>query len=270
MTDVEGVAGVLDSEGWCMGTAPHLEEAKELLTLEVNAAVEGFLEGGATEIVVVDGHGPGGINPAILHPEAQLMRWWPTGWPLLLDNTYDAVAWVGQHAKACAPYAHLAHTGTMWTIDLSINGISVGEFGQLAMCASELGVRSIFGAGDEAFTKEAQELVPGIETVCVKRGMTPTTGEELPFPEYRRSKISAIHLSPAKSRELIREGAYRAVKRTLTEDYGIVKDLPKPPYRMDFKLRAGEDKPARTLYATHPSSIAGVINAPLEPVEDGA
>ena len=269
MTDMEGVAGVLDSENWCHHSSKHYDLAIELLTREVNAAVEGFIEGGATEIMVVDGHGPGGINPAILDPRVQLMRWWPTGWPLLLDSSYDAVAWVGQHAKACARYSHLAHTQSMWTIDLSINSLSIGEFGQLALCASELGVRSIFGSGDEAFTKEAQALVPGIETVCVKWGTSPGTGEELSFTEYRRSKAPGIHLSVVKARELIREGACRAVKRAMNEDFGIIADLPKPPYRLDLKVRPGDDSPAATLYATHPSSIAGVLSVPAAPVPDG-
>jgi D-amino peptidase len=263
MTDLEGVAGVLDSENWCQHSSKHKDLAVELLTREVNAAVDGFIEGGATEIMIVDGHGSGGINPAILDPRVQLMRWYPAGL-LPLDSSYDAVAWVGQHAKACTKYAHLAHTQSMWTIDFSVNGLSIGEFGRLALCAAERGVRCIFGSGDEAFTREAQALVPGIETVCVKWGTSPDTGEELPFAEYRRSKAPGIHLSVVKARELIREGACRAVKRAMNEDFGLIADLPKPPYRVDVKLRAGDDTPARTLYATHPSSIVGVLYTPLE------
>ena len=47
------------------------------------------------------------------------------------------------------------------------NGRPMGEFGECAVCASQLGLRTIFGSGDLAFTKEAQALVPGIETVAV-------------------------------------------------------------------------------------------------------
>ena len=75
------------------------------------------------------------------------------------------LAFVGQHARSRSPQAHLAHTQSFGVLEIRINGIAVGEFGQLAMCASELGVRTIFGAGDEAFTKEAADLLPGIETV---------------------------------------------------------------------------------------------------------
>jgi len=88
MTDLEGVAGVLDSENWCSPEGRYYELAKELLTLEVNAAVRGFIRGGATEIVVADGHGPGGIHPVLLDSRAMLMRGWPEGFPLGLDRSY--------------------------------------------------------------------------------------------------------------------------------------------------------------------------------------
>ena len=176
MTDLEGVAGVVNHDDWCMATSRYYEMAKELLTREVNAAVEGFFAGGATEIVVADGHGAGGINPLLLDPRVEYMRGWPEGWPLLLDKSYDAVAWVGQHAKAGTPYAHIAHTQWFNYLDLSINGVSIGEFGQFAMCASELGIPAVFLSGDRAATLEARALFPDIETAEVKRGTTPGTG----------------------------------------------------------------------------------------------
>ena len=81
MTDLEGVAGVMNFEDWCTPGTRYYELAKEFLTLEVNAAVEGFFEGGAAEITVADGHGPGAISPKVLDRRVELMRGWPTGWP---------------------------------------------------------------------------------------------------------------------------------------------------------------------------------------------
>src|SRR5512141_741085 len=150
MTDLEGVAGVLNFVDWCTPESRYYELAKELLTREVNAAVEGFLAGGAAGVLVVDGHGAGAINPVLLDPRAELMRGFAMGWPFLLDDGYDAVAWVGQHAKAGTEYAHIAHTQWFNYLDLSVNGVSIGEFGQFAMCASELGIPAIFLSGDRA------------------------------------------------------------------------------------------------------------------------
>jgi len=99
----------------------------------------------------------------LLDPRVQMQRGWgDVTWPLTLDASFHAVAWVGQHAKAGTPYGHLCHTQSCHTIDETINAVSVGEFGELAMCASELGVRAIFASGDEALTKEAEALYRGL------------------------------------------------------------------------------------------------------------
>ncbi len=138
-TDLEAVAGVLNFEEWCVSSGVHYHQARRLLTLEINAAVKGFFAGGAREIVVADGHGPGGVNPELIDSRVDLIRGWPNGWPLELDASFDALAFVGQHAKAGTERSHLTHTQGFNHLDLSVNGVSLGEFGQLVACASELG-----------------------------------------------------------------------------------------------------------------------------------
>lgn len=262
MTDLEGVAGVIDSENWCMWDGRYYEAAKELLTLEVNAAVRGFIQGGATEIVVADGHGPGAINGSILDPRVMLMRGWPVGFPLELDSSYDAIAWIGQHAKAGTEHAHLAHTQNFGYLDYAINGISVGEFGQMAFCAMELGVKPIFGSGDLAFIEEAEALFPGIETVAVKYGTTPGKGDECTAEEYRLRNKAAVHFSPDRSRQMIYEGALRAITR-FREGGAIGMPNLQPPYEAIVKRRPSADKPASTGTFSHPSSISALINESL-------
>lgn len=265
MTDLEGVAGVLNFQEWTGPGKPYYDLAREFLTRELNAAVDGFFEGGATEILVVDGHGPGAIHLPLLDPRVDYLRGWGAGpWPLMLDATFDAIAWVGQHAKSGAEFGHLAHTQGTHYLDLSINGISIGEFGQLAMCASELGVRAIFGSGDEAFAQEAQALVPGIETVAVKRGVRPGRGDELTKEEYERFTASAWHIHPVRARRLIREGARRAIQRAKKEDFGIIPL--EPPFERVARFRASQDNPQRTISReTHPTSVIGVMNLPFHP-----
>jgi D-aminopeptidase len=60
MTDIEGVAGVTSFKDQTFGDGRYHDHAKRLLTAEVNAAVEALLEGGVEEVLVADGHGPGG------------------------------------------------------------------------------------------------------------------------------------------------------------------------------------------------------------------
>src|SRR5882724_12646729 len=57
ITDMEGVDGIFNSELQCNPLqSPRFEDSRKLLTGEINAAVDGLLEGGATEVVVWDGH----------------------------------------------------------------------------------------------------------------------------------------------------------------------------------------------------------------------
>ena len=142
MTDMEGCAGILNHDEWVLGTGRFYDKGRRILTEEVNAAVEGFLQGGADEIMVVDGHGAGGIDPLLLHPAARLAGGGapaPT-FPFFLDASFDAAACVGQHAKAGTPRSHITHTEWFNWIDLSVNGRSIGEYGTIALSAMELGL----------------------------------------------------------------------------------------------------------------------------------
>ena len=70
ITDAEGVAGICRQEQ----VEPKEPELRQLLTGEINAAVEGFLAGGADEVVVWDGHdGSQTLSAATIHPRAKLM-----------------------------------------------------------------------------------------------------------------------------------------------------------------------------------------------------
>lgn len=261
MTDMEGVCGVLNHDDWVLPSGRYYEEGKKLLTLEVNAAVEGFFAAGATEISVADGHGAGGVNQALLDKRTLFYRHWlPEPYPFMLDESYAAIAWIGQHAKAGTPYAHLAHTGWFNVLDYAINGISLGEFGQMALCAAQLGIRSIFGSGDEAFTQEAASLIRGIETVSVKRGLMPGSGNELDCDAYRQRNYPAVHLHPEIARELIRAGARRSLERLLQDRESFMFPETAPPYRRQVNYRADGGKAAYAEKAEHPDDLIKLLN----------
>ncbi len=266
MTDLEGVAGVLDHKNWCSPDSMYYDLARKFLTMEVNAAVAGFLEGGAEEIVVADGHGPGAVNPELLDERVELQRGWPSEtWPLGLDESFDACAWVGQHARSRSTGAHLAHTQSFRYYELRVNGVAVGEFGQLAMCASELGVRSIFGSGDRAFTLEAQDLVPGIETVAVKRGLQSKPGDDLSWEEYSVWNTAAIHLHPSRARKQIKTGARRSMDRAAKEEFGIIPM--EAPFERVTVFRPREEATWQITREKNEASFAGLMNMPYHPVD---
>lgn len=261
MTDIEGVCGLVNFDDWALPEGRYYEDGKRLLTLEVNAAIDGFFAAGAAEIVVADGHGHGAINNLLLDSRVSYLRGpVPGPYPFMLDESFDAIAWVGQHAKAGTEKAQMAHTGSFNVIDYKINGVSVGEFAQIAMCAAVFGVRSIFGSGDEAFTKEAAELIPGIETVSVKRGLMPGSGDNLGSDAYKLRNNGAIHMHPEKAREQIRLGAERALRRFSESKEQFLLLKPSGPFTREITYRGEGARPAYTLKNEHPDRLIDLLN----------
>jgi D-amino peptidase len=269
MTDLEGVAGVINGSDWLYPQSRNYDTAKRLLTEEVNAAVAGFIEGGFDDILVCDGHGAGAINIELLDPRVRLSRGWCSNklqnWPLNLDTSFDALAFVGQHAKAGTEFSHLTHTGWWSYIDISINGVSVGEYGELVLTAGERNVPVIFASGEKALCAEAQALTPWVKTAAVLEGTIAGTGNELNFEEYEKFHEGAIHLHPQKARQLIRETARDAAKsfKGKAQLYQL-----KKPYRLTCKLRPWKGQPARTIEVEHPDSISSVLNLMIAKVEN--
>jgi len=261
MTDMEGVAGVINAPDWISPESRYYESGKTLLTEEVNAVVDGFFAAGATKIVVQDGHGYGAINGILLDERAELQRGWGLWpYPFGVDRGFDAMAWVGQHAKAGTTFAHLCHTGSFGVIDFTANGISIGEFGQVALCCIELGATPIFGSGDRAFAREAEALIPGIGTVEVKYGVNPKVGADLTTEEYGNIMLGAVHIHPDKARERIRRGAYDALKRYRENPESFRPPKLTGPFTVRVECRPSGDKPGYVRENTHPDSFIKAIN----------
>lgn len=183
ITDMEGVSGIFDSDLQCLpGQSPRFEESRKLLAGEVNAAVDGLLEGGATEIIVWDGHDASRTLSVLdIHPKARLLSGGPVSPMLELDATYAAVVFVGQHAMAGAEKGILSHTYSSQGIqNIWVNGKAVGEIGARVMLAGTFGLPAIMLSGDTAACKEIHELVPQAECAEVKSGVSRGAGYMLP------------------------------------------------------------------------------------------
>ena len=266
MTDMEGVAGVLSHDAWVLPDGKFYDEGVRLLTEEVNAAIEGFFSAGAEEIMVVDGHGAGGIDPETLDERALLLRGrgghiWPWG----LDESFDGLAFVGQHAKAGTPFSHITHTQWFNYVDLRLNGISIGEYGQLALCAMELGIPTILACGEEALSGEAAALTPGVVTVSGKRGLLPDGLDDLDTESYRKAKLDAVHKAPRLVRSLIHEGAKVALQKQKQSPESFQYPPLTPPFTRTIRFRKnGSIAPYETA-DDHPDSIIALLNLPMAP-----
>jgi len=179
LCDMEGVAGI---EAWeqVIGGSPQYEEGRRLLTGEVNAAIRGAKAGGATQIVVADGHGAGGgwsfksLIPEHLERGAEYVlghRW--ARYTASFEEGCDAVLFVGAHAIAGTPDGVLCHTvSTEAWYNAWINDTLVGESGILAALSGSWNVPAVFVSGDTATCTEVQNLLgEKVMTAPVKQGL---------------------------------------------------------------------------------------------------
>jgi D-aminopeptidase len=105
--DMEGISGQNDVNALDFKDKGY-EAARELLTKDVNAVVDGLFAGGADEVHIVDGHGSGNPDPDILldklDKRAKMIFKEESFRPyvdLVEKDLYDAVAVVCMHSKTC-------------------------------------------------------------------------------------------------------------------------------------------------------------------------
>lgn len=218
--DMEGIAALVDGEETSRSGEDY-DYFRKIMTREANAAIEGAATAGATEIIVRDSHGAKrNILPDSLDRRAKLLRG-SSGTPKnmmdSIDETYDAVVFIGYHAKAGTPNAILEHTSTGNVTDLSINDVSMPEAGYNALVAGLYDVPVVFVAGDRAVCDQAEQLLGEIETVAVKEGIGG----------------AALCLHPEVARERIRAGVERALRNL--DRYKPFKLT--PPYTMVLRLK---------------------------------
>lgn len=246
MTDMEGVAGVVNADDYIFPESRYYELAKDLVTEEVNAAIEGCLEAGGTDFLVVDGHGHGAINWRLLHPAAKLLAGRPLGYPFGCSADFQAALIVGQHAKSNTDGGHISHTGSFEVEDEVINGVSLGELGVNMLFAAYYGVPTVMVSGDLACCQEAQALVPNIATAAVKEGLKRGSASGLTAEENRRFNGAAVHLSPSVARERVRAAARDGLSR---RDQIKPFWLP-PPYELVYSTRPHGGRSAMRATAT--------------------
>jgi D-amino peptidase len=198
-SDMEGTAGVVD---WrqCVGDGPEAAAGRALLLAEVNAAIEGAVAGGATEIVVNDSHSTMRNLPADAlaggasyisgsHKPLYMMQG--------LDGSFDAVMFVSYHGSVGAP-AGLSHTyNPRAVMEARLGGVVTGEAGINALVAAHYGVPVVLVTGDRCACEETAALIPGVHAAVVKEHV---------------SRLAAHSLHPARARALIRETAQRAIE----------------------------------------------------------
>jgi D-amino peptidase len=204
--DMEGIAGVSHPRPTNRKDSEY-PAAADLMVGETNAAIEGALAAGATDILVNDSHGGMyNLRPIDLHPAARVLQG-QKAWSMVAgaartpdgEPAFDVALFVGYHARAGHPTGTIAHTFSGAPTQTRLNGRPTGEYGLNAVVLGAWGIPVGLVAGDDALAAEVADWLPWAERVVVKEG-------------HGTSAAASLH--PERARDLIRDGARRAVERS--------------------------------------------------------
>ena len=206
-TDLEGISGVCVWEQTRDRQSALYQDARRLLMGDIRAAVEGCMEGGATEVLVSDGHAGGfNIMPELL-PEAATCftgreRRPYMSWQQIYAGVDGAIL-LGYHAMAGTPDGMLRHTqSSLGGNRYWYNDRECGEMAQSALVYGAMGIPVVMVTGDTATTREAHDFFgDGIVMVAVKESL----GEQY-----------GVLMAPSAAHKLIKKGAGEAMGRCAT------------------------------------------------------
>lgn len=217
--DIEGVAGVVTPQQGQPGNTEY-ERARRLMTEEASAAVAGAFDGGATEVVVNDSHGPKtNLVPELLDPRAELILGNPKPMSMFcdLDRSYAGVFCTGYHSGA-GQHGVLAHTVNGFAFAaIRVNGIDCAEATLYGAYAGSLGIPVVLLTGDDRLKTQCEPHFPNVRVAVVKHAL---------------GARAARALSPERARGLIRLEAEAAVR-------GIAQCRPyriTGPYRLELDM----------------------------------
>ena len=217
--DMEGATGVTHVVDTEQGKAPY-ERFRRLLTQDVNAAIAGAFDGGATEVVVNEAHWTmRNILLEELDPRAEMISGFYK--PLVMMegvDDADLVFFTGYHGRAGVEGV-LSHTFLDTPIvTVELNGEPCSEARMNAAMAGSVGVPVGMVSGDDVICAEAQALFPGVRVAATKTAI---------------GRVAARCLPPAVTAERIGDAARRAV----AEAGGLAPYRPGPPYTFRIEVR---------------------------------
>ena len=190
-TDLEGVSGVFNFTQTREKGSPENLKACEYFMADLAAVVRGLRDGGADEIVIIDGHGNQAMVPHLMVPGAVYVtgKPKPDGNHWNLDKSFSGIVMFGFHAMNGTKDGVLHHTQSSKTENRYwYNGVESGELAQTAIIAGHFGVPPILVTGDVATCREAVKFFGNnIVTVTTKEGLSREAAALYPFLETHKA-----------------------------------------------------------------------------------
>jgi len=208
--DMEGVSEATDFKHTSFAHPTEYALGRKSLTADVNAAIAGLKAAGATEIVVIDGHGSGNATgPDVIESELLApakIGYRDTPFDIYMDSydhSIDAIAAVAMHAGAGNRTGFLSHTYTFEDIEYKVNGVPFNESMILAAGAARLRIPLIMVSGDDQLEREIRRELPWVKYATTKRAVDRSRAETVGRDEASRridaaAKESLQHLADAR------------------------------------------------------------------------
>jgi len=214
--DMEGITGVVSVDQLSPASFEY-NQARQWMTAEVLAAIQGAREAGATEFVVSDSHGNGEsllIDKFPADVPITIVRSFPRPLGMMegIDSSFAAVIFIGYHAATTSTTGVRAHTMSSALLTrIALNGVAQSEAGINAAIAAQYGVPVVMITGDDAIVSETKQRLGNLEGVVVKRAI---------------GFHSAATLTPEVGQARIRQQAKIAVtRRAEMKPYTMTKPL---------------------------------------------
>jgi len=177
--DWEGISGVVSWEIQDDIKSPSYLETRRRMTKEVNSAVEGLYDGGATYVLVNDSHG-NMTNLLIddLDPRAELIMGSPKPFSMVegLTSDFNGALLLGYHASAGTYRGIMDHTYSGSSIyEIRVNGEPYSEGDLNGSFAGSLGVPVVLVSGDKSAVDSLMLRFMGALGVVTKIALGRTT-----------------------------------------------------------------------------------------------
>ncbi len=198
LCDMEGITGADDYKKTEYSHPEEYAQGRQSLTADVNAAIAGLKAAGASDIVIVDGHGSGNATgPDVLENEVMppaKVHYRDTPFDVYMDSydhSFDAIVAIGMHAGAGNRSGFLAHTYSAEDVEYRVNGLPFNETMILAMGAARLKIPVIMASGDDQLEKEISRNMPWVRYATVKHAASFSRAVPLSRAEASRRIESA-------------------------------------------------------------------------------
>ena len=202
LTDLEGISGVFKFKQTREKDTPQNIQACEYFMDDLSAVVNGLFDGGATEILVIDGHGNQCVIPHMMEPGVKYVTGVPRPGAMWgMDDSFAGMVQLGAHAMMGTTDGVLNHTQSSKSENRYwYNGVECGELVQCALIAGYYGVPTILVTGDVATCRESERFFgKHCVTVAVKEGIAREAAILYPFEETRK----ALYEGARKSMEVL-------------------------------------------------------------------